>query len=140
VEVNPTGSDWEIVVQHRDLDGASLAIPGLRVDAVGTVRTPISMSLVEPGRWVGRLRASPGTVFEVEVRDRSGQQVGSVHVASPTSGEAIHLGLDEDAMTGLVMRAKAKSSRPRTAPIQPWLLLLAALLLVADSFARRRVA
>jgi hypothetical protein len=138
VEVNPAGADWEIIVQHRSPDGTSLAIPGLRVDAVGTARTPISMSLVEPGRWVGRSRGLPGSGFEVEVRDRSGQRMGSVYVASPTSGEASHLGVDADAMTGLGRPAQATAGRLRTAPMQPWLLLLAALLLVADSFARRR--
>ncbi len=137
IEVSTQGADMVVIVERRGADGLSLSTQGLQVHAVGDERQPIQMALVEPGRWRGAWRPTPGTFHQIDVRNRDGQRLGGSGVSVPTSQELRHQGIDADKLARLARPAGEAAGLKRTEALRNWLLLLAALLLVGDAFARR---
>jgi Ca-activated chloride channel family protein len=140
IEVAPDGAGMSVLVERRGADGLSTPIQGLTVHAVAADRVPIPMDMVEPGRWIGHWRPDPGSFWDLEVRDRNGQRLGGRGVAVPTSAESAHRGVNTGLLASLNVATGTASPPGRPVPLQPWLLFLAALILVVDAFARKHMA
>jgi len=127
-----------VLVERRTADGLSAPTSGLQVFAVGEKRVRIPVALSEPGQWVGTWHPEPGTFWTLEARDRDGNRLGGQAVSVPASGEWAHRAVDADRLATLAQEPESPVAPSRSQPIWPLLLALAALLLVADAFARRR--
>ena len=115
-------------------------------------RLDASLERVAPGRWEARARANDAhtTVAMARVRDDQGRLLGEEVAEQTAVGELAQLGLDGALLDSLAALAEGRrdpevqdvlAPAPRSAPVPmpvwPYLLVLAAILVVLDVWLRR---
>ncbi|MEL6344631.1 MAG: glutamine amidotransferase [Myxococcota bacterium] len=122
-------------------DGLSEDAPGLSLTATqGDATQTIPLTVTSPGTWAGTVKAPPGSDWSFAFSDADGQILATRAWAAPPTPERRFRTADQDTLDRLnAVSGGERTERSKQAvALAPWLMVLAALLLPIDAFARRR--
>ncbi|MDG1482338.1 MAG: VWA domain-containing protein [Myxococcota bacterium] len=126
-----------VTVSRYDTDGLSLPRPAVFA-APDDSPAPLPLTAATPGTWQGQL-ALDGQTWSVAALDSSGELLARQQWSAPPSREHVHQAPDDVQLAQLRLAPQPQIIKNNVDHrLWPWLLLISALLLPIDAFARRQ--
>ncbi|MFT5684563.1 MAG: putative membrane protein/Mg-chelatase subunit ChlD [Myxococcota bacterium] len=126
-----------VTITRYDSDGLSLPRPAVFASPDDTP-APLTLTATTPGQWQGQLPLD-GAIWRIAALDANGEPLAQQRWSTPPSREHIHQAPNPDTLARLDLPTGTTSAaRIAAIALWPWLILLCALLLPVDAYARRK--